>query len=302
VAPRRASALTGLVLAAAVSAAALAGCGTSEPSGSGPVRVVTAFYPLQFAVERVGGDRVDATNLTKPGAEPHDLELAPQDVAKVAEADLVVYLSGFQPAVDEAVAQAAGDRALDVSDAAALTLRAPDGSGTPDPHFWLDPTRLADVGDTVAAELTAADPAGEATYAANAADLRADLEALDADLSNGLAVCDSRYLVTSHTAFGYLADRYRLEQVGIVGISPEGEPSPGDLARVASFVEDHGVTTVFYETLVSPDVAETVARETGATTAVLDPLEGLAAGDSRADYLTVMHDNLATLRTGLGCR
>jgi zinc transport system substrate-binding protein len=299
---RRASTLTGLALAAAVSATTLAGCGGSEPSGSGTVGVVTAFYPLQYAVERVGGDRVDATNLTKPGAEPHDLELAPQDVATVAEADLVVYLAGFQPAVDEAVAQAAGDRALDVSDAADLTLSAPDGSSTPDPHFWLDPTRLADVADAVAAELTAVDPAGASTYAANSAALRDDLEALDADLSKGLAVCDSRYLVTSHTAFGYLADRYGLEQVGIVGLSPDAEPTPGDLARVASFVQGRGVTTIFYETLVSPDVAETVARETGATTAVLDPLEGLAAGDSRADYLTVMRDNLATLRTGLGCR
>jgi zinc transport system substrate-binding protein len=299
---RRASVLAGLVLAAAVSATTLAGCGGSEPSGSGTVGVVTAFYPLQYAVERVGGDRVDATNLTKPGAEPHDLELAPQDVATVAEADLVVYLAGFQPAVDEAVAQAAGDRALDVSDAADLTLSAPDGSSTPDPHFWLDPTRLADVADAVAAELTAVDPAGASTYAANSAALRDDLEALDADLSKGLAVCDSRYLVTSHTAFGYLADRYGLEQVGIVGLSPDAEPTPGDLARVASFVQGRGVTTIFYETLVSPDVAETVARETGATTAVLDPLEGLAAGDSRADYLTVMRDNLATLRTGLGCR
>ena len=296
------SALAGLVLAAAVSATTLAGCGGSEPSGSGTVGVVTAFYPLQYAVERVGGDRVDATNLTKPGAEPHDLELAPQDVATVAEADLVVYLAGFQPAVDEAVAQAAGDRALDVSDAADLTLSAPDGSSTPDPHFWLDPTRLADVADAVAAKLTAVDPAGASTYAANSAALRDDLEALDTDLAKGLAVCDSRYLVTSHTAFGYLADRYGLEQVGIVGLSPDAEPTPGDLARVASFVQGRGVTTIFYETLVSPDVAETVARETGATTAVLDPLEGLATGDSRADYLTVMRDNLATLRTGLGCR
>jgi zinc transport system substrate-binding protein len=278
----------------------LVACSHDAPAADGRLSVLASFYPLQFVAERVGGTRVAVTNLTSPGAEPHDLELTPQDVAAVSDAGLVFYLSGFQPAVDDAVANT-GATSLDAAASAALDLTA-DGGGALDPHFWLDPTRLADVADALAERLAAIDPAAAATYAANAADLRADLASLDDRFAAGLATCASRQLVTSHEAFGYLAQRYDLQQVGIVGIGPDAEPTAADLARVARFVADEGVTTVFYETLVSPDVAETVARESGATTAVLDPIEGLAPDSGTADYLTVMRDDLASLRVGLGCR
>lgn len=303
-----------LVLSSAALAVTATACGRdSAPADPGTLAVLASFYPLQFAAERVGGDRVAVTNLTPPGAEPHDLELAPRDVAVVTEADLVVYLSGFQPAVDDAVGQAASGQAWDAADHTDLDLTAADsghdeegheeeGDEPVDPHFWLDPTRLADVADALAEELASLDPEGAATFAANAAALRADLEALDTTFSAGLATCDSRALVTSHTAFGYLAQRYDLEQVGIAGLSPDVEPTAAELADVSAFVSDNDVTTIFYETLVSPDVAETVARETGAATAVLDPLEGLVPDGATSDYLTVMDDNLASLSDGLGCR
>ena len=312
-------ALTGLL--------ALSACGSQSESASSAdadaLSVAASFYPLQYVAEQVGGDRVSVSNLTKPGAEPHDLELAPQDVATLTDADLALYLEGFQPAVDDAVTTS-GVTALDVSSAADLSLTYvedheheegeehaheegeehshEEGEEVTDPHFWLDPMRLADVADEVAAELSSVDPDGASEYEANAAALRTQLETLDSTYDDGLAQCDSRLLVTSHTAFGYLADAYDLEQVGLTGLTPEAEPSPQDLAEVTDFVRENDVSTIFYETLVSPDIAETVASATGARTDVLDPIEGLSDTSQGDDYQQIMESNLANLQEGLSCR
>jgi zinc transport system substrate-binding protein len=146
------------------------------------------------------------------------------------------------------------------------------------------------------------DPGSTSAFEANAAELRGQLEELDAELAAGLADCDDRTLVTGHDAFGYLAERYDLTQVGIAGLNPEAEPTPSDLAGISRFVSDHSVRTIYHETLVSPAVAEAVADETGASIAVLDPLEGLADDAAGTDYFSVMRANLATLRAGQGCR
>lgn len=287
--------------AAAALALGLAACGGSSSAGSGeggPVQVAASFYPLQWVTAQVAGEHAEVSSLTPPGAEPHDLELGPRQVATIGEADLVVYLDGFQPAVDEAVAQEAGDSALDVTDPADLV----ETGGTVDPHFWLDPTRLADVADAVGQRLGEVDPAHAAAFTDRAAEVRAELEALDAELAEGLAGCAGTDLVTSHTAFGYLAARYDMEQVGITGLSPESEPSPKALAEVADFVADNDVRTIYSETLVSPEVARTLARETGVQTAVLDPLEGLSSESSGEDYRSVMRANLAVLQDGQACR
>ena len=301
------------VLPAAVATlAALGACGSpsaggTAPKESGRVDVVTSFYPLQYAVQRVGGDAVTVTNLTKPGAEPHDLELTPKDVAAVSDAGLVVYLSGFQPAVDEAVKTEASGRAFDVAQAAALdrTVEADEGpeAGTQvtDPHFWLDPERLATVGEAVAKRLAEVEPAKAEVFNRNAALLRSDLDTLDGEFKAGLASCTSKDLVTSHQAFGYLAARYGFTQVGITGLSPEAEPDAATLAKVTDFVRQNKVATIYYETLVSPDVARTVAAETGAKTAVLDPLEGISDASAAQDYLGVMRANLAALKAGQPC-
>ena len=290
-----------LLPAAAALALVLAACGDSSSAGSsegGQLRVAGSFYPLQWVTAQVAGEHADVGSLTPPGAEPHDLELGPRQVASIGEADLVVYLDGFQPAVDEAVAQEAGDSALDVTASAGLV----ESGGAVDPHFWLDPTRLADVADAVADRLAEVDPAHTAAFTDGAAEVRAQLEALDAELREGLAGCAGTDLVTSHTAFGYLADRYGMEQVGISGLSPESEPSTRALAEVADFVANNDVQTVYSETLVSPEVAETLARETGVRTAVLDPLEGLSGESAGEDYLAVMRANLAVLQEGQPCR
>jgi zinc transport system substrate-binding protein len=309
----------GCVAGVAAVVLGVAGCSGGTPANpdvtAPSVRVVTSFYPLQFVAERVGGGLVAVENLTPPGAEPHDLELGANDLVSLREADLVVYLRGVATAVDDAVATAGAEQSLDVSEDARLEQFADadhavlddgheDDHGRAalgvDTHFWLDPIRLADVADAVAARLGAIDPANAAAYATNAAALRADLVALDTEYAQGLRSCTSRDLVTSHAAFGYLATRYNLHQESVSGLSPDEEPTPAALARVADFVKSEGVTTIFTETLVSAAVARAIADETGVSTAVLDPLEGLTS-DATGDYLTVMRANLATLRTGLGC-
>lgn len=286
-----------LLVACATGGALLGGCAAGDTAAG--TQVVAAFYPLEFVAERVGGEQVEVTSLTGSGVEPHDVELNPRDVAAVSDADVVVYLSGFQPAVDQAVEQTGPRYVVDAADYSGPALTV---AGDADPHFWLDPTRLTTVAGAVADQLAAADPDSAETYATNAKALATDLARLDAELADGLASCRQRSLVTAHTAFGYLADRYGLEQVGVAGVSPEDEPSATDLAEISRFVAANDVTTIFTEPLTSPAVADTVARETGAQTAVLDPLEGLTAESAGNDYLAVMRSNLAALRDGLGCR
>ena len=272
--------------------------------------MASGFYPYAFLAERVGGDDVEVTNLTKPGGEPHDLELTPQQVGALSETDLVVYSPGFQPAVDEAVEQQAADRAFDVL--SAVELR--EGEHAEGEEHAEDeehaeerrrPARLARPPAPGHHRHGARRPARRgrprtppSSYRERAQELRAELTALDDELRAGLETCERRQVVTSHDAFGYLADAYGLEQVAVAGLSPEDEASPRRLAEVAAQAERDGVTTIFFEELVSPKVAESLAREVGATATVLSPLEG---APETGDYLSAMRENLATLRTALGC-
>ncbi|MGH3683260.1 MAG: metal ABC transporter substrate-binding protein [Natronosporangium sp.] len=303
---RRLLALVATPLLALPTVACTAGTAAGDPDA---VQLVAAFYPLEFTARQVGGEQVSVTGLTPPGAEAHDLELSPSQVAAVAEADLVVYLAGFQPAVDDAIAAHATGASLDVTtvvpplehDEAGHEDDDGHDHGTADPHVWLDPDRLATVAGAVAQRLADVDPERAAEYRANADALGADLAELDAELADGLASCERREIVVSHAAFGYLADRYGLEQIAVTGLSPEDEPSPQQLADAIDAARAHGATTIFFEVLVSPEVANLIAGEVGATTAVLDPIEGLAPG-SEADYFSLMRGNLAALREALGCR
>jgi zinc transport system substrate-binding protein len=295
-----------------------AGCSSDSSSAGDRVRVVAAFYPLQFVTERVGGDRVRVTNLSRPGVEPHDLELEPRQVASLVDADLVVHLAGFQPAVDEAVDAEARDKAFDVATAQPLMdapERTEDGEAEEaeeaeehanegkDPHVWLDPAILATIADRLAERLGSVDKDHAATYRDNATKLKSDLTALGEEFSAGLKTCARRDIVTSHASFGYLAARYDLTQVPISGLSPEAEPTPQRVAEVAALARSKGVTTIFFETLVSPKIARTLATEVGAKAEVLDPIEGLSPDAAPGtDYLSVMRQNLGRLREALGCQ
>jgi zinc transport system substrate-binding protein len=274
-----------------------------EPDGEGALSVVTSFYPLAYVTERIGGDCVDVTNLTPPGVEPHDLELTPDGVEAIATADVVLYLGGgFQPAVEDALDEAQG-RTVDLLEyVPTLPGTEEEDAPTVDPHVWLDPSRFATIAGEVEA-LTESRVPATCDVASRGTELRDELEALDGRFRDGLADCELDVIVTSHAAFGYLADAYGLRQEAISGLEPDTEPNPRRMAEIAELVRREHVTTIFTEELVAPDVAETIARETGADTAVLATIEGLTDEEESAgqDYLSLMEGNLDALRSALGC-
>lgn len=328
-------------LALATATALLAtGCSALSDDGgeSGDVVVAAGFYPLAYVAERVAASTpAEITLLTQPGAEAHDLELDVQATAVISEADLVVFEQGFQPAVDEAVEQSATGETLDaaaVVDLLAVTESEEehaehaedpghedadheDGEdhetgeehaeedahdhGDEDPHFWHDPRRMAELGDAVADRLAEVDPDHAATYQDNAAALRADLEALDQELADGLAACERDVVVVSHDAFGYL-EKYGIHLEPIVGLTPDSEPSPAHRAELEELVRAEGITTVFAERLGSYENSESLAGDLGLTVGVLDPIEGLTTETSGEDYVSLMQANLEALRTANGCR
>ncbi len=291
---------------------ALAACGANDTStsGDGP-DVLASFYPLAFASEWVAGPDANVTNLTQPGVEAHDLELTARQVGRIVEADLIVDLRGFQPAVDDAIDQNAEGVALNVADVVkTLEGDAHEDHGHEDhghddlegdPHVWLDPTNMAAIAEAVAERLATIAPARADGFRARADELMDELNALDEEYRSRLANCERRVVVTSHAAFGYLAHRYDLEFVGISGLDPDAEPSPARLAEVQQVVRDEGVTTIFHERLVSPAVAEALANDLGVETAVLDPIEGLTDDTADQDYLSLMRANLDALEEANGC-
>lgn len=302
--------------AASMSVLSLSACAgdtdsaTSTPGAADLVTVAVSHYPVEFLFERIGGDQVDVVNLTTPGTEPHDVELTAQQVAQLQDSAAVFYIGGFQPALDDALAEARGTT-VDLT--AGMSLREGEAhsqeeeagahsqeeehSGT-DPHVWLDPVLMKQMADTVAETLSSASPENQQVFADNAAALQTELEALDSEWSQGTANCAIKTMVVSHEAFGYLADQYGFDQRGIAGLSPENEPSAAAIAELTDFVRDNGVTTVYTEELVDPAVAETIAAEAGAQTALLSTLE---TQPQDGDYFTAMQANLETVSAGQSC-
>jgi zinc transport system substrate-binding protein len=312
---RAATALLG-----ALALAAAAGCGSQRAGAEQDARqeqvqvqvqVQASFYPLQWLAERIGGEDVSVVGLTPAGTEPHDLELSPRARTALDDADVVLHLGqGFQPGVERALATVDGAAEVDLLESPGLdTLPAPTDlgkeplSGGQDPHVWLDPVRMKVMAAAVAAAMVDADPALQDAVAARLQALQRDLEVLDSELAAAVADCRRRTVVTSHAAFGYLADRYDLEQVAIAGLSADDEPDPATLRTISRTAERAGVTTVFFEEALPPTLAETVAAEIGARTDLLgalefDPSQALGADQ---DYLSVQRRNGESLRRGLDC-
>ena len=300
-------------------AAASGAAPTAAPSGA--LTVSTSFYPIQYLAQAIGGEHVAVTSVTPTNVEPHDFELSPKDVTALSASSLVLYVSGFQPSLDDALAQVSGPAVVDLAGSVdlvhhdgveeehedgateAATEAAHDHDHDPaaalDPHFWLDPVRMQAAAKAVEAALAQADPAHADDYAANLDTLNATLADLNTSYSTGLGHCERTTFVTSHAAFGYLADRYSLTQASISGVDPESEPSPAELAEVKKVVESTGTTTIFTEELVSPETAQAVAAETGAQTRVLSPIE---SAPEDGDYAGTMRTNLEELRTALSCQ
>lgn len=315
--------MTRTALALAATALLLTACGSAEPGGDGDqVTVVTGFYPLEYAAQRIVGDvpGVAVETLASAGVDAHDLELTPRQVASVQDADLVVYSAGLQAAVDTAVTDQAPARSLDVASVVDLleahhhdhddhdSHDSHDDEGHEghdhggiDPHFWLDPLRYAVAGEAIAGELAELDPAHADAYRANAEQFTADLRALDTEFTDTLASCQQHTLVTTHEAFGYLAERYGFEQVGITGITPDAEPSPARMAEITDAVKALDVTAVYAQSTLGRDLADVISSETGTQVLVLDPIESITDASAGTDYLEVMRANLESLRQGQGC-
>ncbi|MFB8214933.1 metal ABC transporter substrate-binding protein [Streptomyces anulatus] len=317
---------------------ALSACSTSDAADGGngdKLKVTASFYPMQFLTERIGGEHVAVTSLTKPGVEPHDLELTPRQIGSISESDYVLYLKGIQPAVDDAIKQSGVKNTVD---AATLTTLENHGSevsghdhghegegehgheeeaheehsegdghnhgeeGGADPHIWLDPVKYAEVAKGVGKSLEKADPDHAADYKKNTDALVAELGELNTAYETGLKNTSTKTFITTHSAFGYLAERYGLTQQGIAGIDPEAEPSPARIQEIHTIAEKEKATTVFFETLASDRTAKTLAKDTGLKTGVLDPLEGITDKSQGADYIEVMESNLAALQKALGAK
>jgi zinc transport system substrate-binding protein len=288
-----------VVVVLALLAGLLTGCSAgADEAKPGQVSIAASFYPLAWVSEQIAPHAL-VTDLTRPGLEPHDVELSFAQTVDLAKADLVVYERGFQPAVDQGVDNDAEGATLDVGPVAGLQDFASD-PGQVDPHFWHDPLKLSAVAGAIASELGRIDSAHAAAYDARAAALQKKLSALDRAYQAGLAHCARSTVVTSHDAFGYLA-RYGIEVAPITGLAPGAEPTPADLAKLQQLIRDDGITTVFSETLASPAAADALAHDMGVRSEVLDPIEGLSDDTAGQTYLTLMRHNLAALKEANGC-
>ncbi|MFE4329743.1 metal ABC transporter substrate-binding protein [Streptomyces sp. NPDC056831] len=296
---------------------ALTACSSSDAAdhkNGDKLNVVASFYPMQFLAEQIGGKHVSVTTLTKPGVEPHDLELTPRQIGGLSDAGYILYLKGIQPAVDDAIKQSGSK---DVVDASTLTTLEDHGTETgadehghehhgdeagADPHIWLDPVKYAEVAKGVGKSLEKTDPDHAADYRKNTDALVTKLDGLNTAYENGLKNTATKTFITTHSAFGYLAERYGLTQEGIAGVDPEAEPSPARIKEIHTIAEKNKVSTVFFETLASDRTAKTLAKDTGLKTDVLDPLEGITDKSKGDDYIEVMQSNLAALQKALGAK
>ncbi|MER5770137.1 metal ABC transporter substrate-binding protein [Streptomyces sp. NPDC001985] len=328
----RTTATAGALALGLTAVSACASTDSGDGKEDGKLKVTASFYPMQFLAERVGGDHVSVSTLTKPGVEPHDLELKPRQTAELGESGYILYLKGLQPAVDKAIEQSGVKHRTDAATLTALETHGSDhahegeeghdhahggeeeghqdhGSheghdhsteAGGDPHIWLDPVKYAEVAKGVGKALAKADPANAKAYEKNADTLVGELTALDTAYQRGLGKAAGKTFITTHTSFGYLAERYGLDQEGITGISPDAEPSPARIKELQSIAEKEKVTTVFFDSLASDRAAKTLAADTGLRTDVLDPLEGITDKSRGDDYIEVMESNLTALKKALG--
>ncbi|MGW2279293.1 metal ABC transporter substrate-binding protein [Streptomyces sp. NPDC001770] len=317
---RRLIPATAVAGAVALGLTALSACsGPDTASGpDGKLDVVASFYPMQYLAEEIGGSHVSVTTLTKPGVEPHDLELSPRQIGSLSDADYILYLKGIQPAVDDAIAQSGAKNTVDAAELTTMEEHGAEVDGHDhgseehgdsdeetagrDPHVWLDPVKYAEVAQGVGKSLEKADPDNAADYRANTEALVKKLDALNTEYAAGLKSTTTKTFLTTHSAFGYLAERYGLTQEGIAGVDPEAEPSPARIKDLQHIAEEDGATTVFFETLASDKTAKTLAKDTGLRTDVLDPLEGITEKSKGHDYVEVMESNLAALQKALGAK
>lgn len=298
------------VLAALIAVGAvLAGCSGAVTTSTRPQVVVTTNI-LGDIVSHLAGEQADVTTLMKPDADPHSFEISAQQAARLAEADLLVsnglgLEEGLQQHLDRAAE--AGVRTFVAGDRIEVLPYADgDARGAPDPHFWTDPARMRDVVDALEPALAAIDGVDAAAIRANADAYRAQLVALDAEMTAAFAAIpvEKRALVTNHHVFGYLADRFGFRVVGAVipGGTTLAAPSAADLRDLVAAIEEAGVRTVFAESSQPDRLVRVLAEEADLRVEVVELYtESLTPQGAGADsYLTMMRANTARIAQGLG--
>lgn len=280
------------------------------------IKIVASFYPLAEFSRQVGGKDIEVINIVPPGIEPHDFEPTPRDIIKIYSARIFIYNgSGFDPWAEK-IAPELRKKGISVVNMTEYfnLLEAADEHNEEeengheakesDPHIWLDPILAKKEVEIIRDILKEIDAENAREYESNAENYIAALSQLDEKYKNGLMSCAIRDAVASHAAFGYLAKRYNLNVINITGFSPEEEPSPKKMAEIANFARDKNIKYIFFETLVSPKLAKTIANEIGAQTLIFNPLEGLTGEELAAgkNYISIMEENLINLRTALLCR
>lgn len=289
--------LTACALAALLMMVSLTGCAQE----AGGLTVMASFYPMADFAAKIGGDRVKVTTMVPSGIEPHDWEPSPMDIVNLNRAAVFVYSGAGMEHWAEDVLKSLDNRELIAAEASTGVTLLDEGDGHADPHVWLNPqnakTQMANIRDA----LTKADPAGKDAYEANFQKYAAELDKLDAAFKAALAGLENRDVVVAHAAYGYLCQAYGLNQTAIEGLSPDSEPDPARVARIIDFARERAVKVIFFEELVSPKVAQSIAAQVGAVTDVLSPLEGLTAEEAAAgdDYFSVMRKNLKALVNAL---
>ncbi|OCT13512.1 zinc ABC transporter substrate-binding protein [Paenibacillus pectinilyticus] len=304
----------------ALSSVLLAGCASQTASSDGKLNVVTTFYPMYEFTKQVAGDHANVIALIPPGAEPHDWEPSAKDMKKIKEANVFVYNGIVEGWAETALKSAANTKRIVVEASKDIHLmeglpeeeddhkvdeskdhKEADGSKIMDPHVWLDPVLAQKEVESIVNGLTQTDPVHQEDYRKNADVFIGKLKALDDSYRTALKNVKRKAFVTQHAAFGYLAKEYGLTQVPIAGLSPEEEPAPDKMADIIQFAKTNQVKTIFFETLVDPKVAKTIANEINAKTDVLNPIEGLTDEDKKnnLDYIGVMSNNLDALKKAL---
>jgi zinc transport system substrate-binding protein len=272
---------------------------------SNKIQIIASFYPMAFFGQQIAGDNADITNVTPAGAEPHDYEPSTQDIAKMERASLIILNGNVEPWADKVKAnlQHSSTKIITVSDGLVTRTLTEAGTTSADPHVWLDPILAKKEVQKISDAIIAIDPVHIDIYKKNTANLVTKLDQLDTTYKTGLASCSVKDIVTSHAAFAYLAQQYGLNQVPIAGLSPDEEPSTQALIATATLVQEKNIKYIFFESLVSPKLAQTIAQETHAQTLELNPLEGLPRDEVQQgkDYFTVMQSNLQNLQTALSC-
>ena len=310
------SVLSALVVASCAGPGQLFGGGPKKPTEGDAIVVAAALYPIAEMVETIGRANIKVVNLTPPGTDAHGVELSAQQLEQLQQAKITFYLGeNYQPAVQKSIAslKVPAVNLLDSLDLQTMTNDPhahdkPSGSDAhssadKDPHVWLDPALMIDMARVVANNLTQLQPKLADQFASNAAEYIDSLEVLGNEIDTRFTTCASRTLITAHYSFGYFARRANLEVYSVADINPDEQLSAKKLEELAAVVRDKQVSTIFYEELVSTDLARTLADKAGVTTDTLNPLEGMSQKDIDAgkSYLSVQRDNIKKIAVALSC-